>query len=96
MQKWIGNRILPFLNDVELRKLLHAPQLFHAFFKKAKISNILTLAHVGGVGATPPLRFFLATRRTVSDSWLKFSVPSGASFAQLLVFFVKVMSGHGV
>ena len=40
---------------------------------------------------SPTLRFFLATRRTVSDSLLKFLVPSGASFAQLLVFFCQ---GH--
>ena len=67
--------------------------------RKSNRSNIvirayLTLAHVGG-GCNPP-EFFLATCRTVSDSLLKFSVPSWASFAQLLVFFfVKVMSGHG-
>ena len=40
-------------------------------------------------GVQPPLRFFLATRRTVSDSLLKFSVPSGASFAQLLAFVLS-------
>ena len=56
-------------------------------------AGILTLARAGGGGLVqPPLRFFLGTRRTFWDSLLKFSVPSGASFAQLLVN--KNCQGH--